>query len=230
MKRFWACFFLCLSAHLWALDSFQARYNLRIRGVNAGEMELKALLNNDTYQLNAHTRPSLAARMLGYGEIQESASGRIKQGILQPQQYQRVMQGDEDYTLRYVYHLTQKKIEVLRHEQSSDLHYEALIPLDILSLIMQCLLDEEHQRQALSYALLSDEKIRSYQVEALPMEKWQDSKGKMIPVHVYRQKSGHRVTQVYFAHHPLRLVQLRQMKNDDMIFVLKLLEHRPLSS
>ena len=71
--------------------------------------------------------------------------------------------------------------------------------------------------------------MRSYQVNQLPDETWQDNKnGRTLKIKVFLQTSGNRQTKIYFAEEPLRLVKLQQLKDGESRFSLKLLNYKPL--
>lgn len=226
MKRFLLVLGLILSFPSWALNGYRAIYELSIRGVHAGEMNFELILTPRTYRIDAVSTPSAMAKLLGYNLIKEFAQGEIKDHQLLPQKYKREMIDNPKFTLQYQYELSNKKIEALLNDKKETLTYENIIPLDILSLVIQSLLDEEQKRLPSQYALLNEEKIRHYQVQALPNEKWQNEKGETLDIRVYQQINGNRKTLIYFAHSPLRLVKLHQIKDDESRFVLKLLDYQ----
>ena len=228
LYRRWALLLLALPLGAEALPNFSAHYDLSIRGIHAGQMKMNAVLTPKSYMVDTKTEPSLPAKMLGYGPITEMAQGAISNQRLLPQQYWRQMEGNEKYQLRYHYDLKKKNVEAVVSGQPVLLHYQQQIPLDTLALIIQALLDEERQQPAASYTLLSEDKIRSYKVEKLKDERWQDDQNRSITVKVYRQTHANRRTMIYLAENPLRLVKLQQIKNDQSLFVLKLTHYKTL--
>lgn len=221
------CGFLALPA--WALSDYRATYDISVRGVNAGRATYEVRLSDHSYQVETQIKPSLAAKMLGFGKITEQAYGEIEAGHVLPKKYQRTMEGDSQYRLVYDYKLMNQEIEAQIGNTQTVLKYDEHVqPLDILALIVQSLLDEEHQRVAEQYSLINEDKIRTYSVAAMPNERWQTHSGEAVDVVAYKQTSGNRRTKIYFANHPLRLVKLVQYKDDEARFSLKLINYQIL--
>lgn len=225
---------ICLLAALFAmpamaLESYQATYKISVRGVSAGKVQHDAIFTDNTYRIDTIATPSLAAKMLGYGVINETAKGLLSNGQVQPQRYQRAMVGDAEFRLVYDYKPKMHEIDAQIGNNQTVLKYDAGIhPLDVLSLIAQSLLDDERNKTAAKYSLVNDDKIRTYTVEKLPDETWKGRDGKYFKIRVFRQVSGERQTKIYFADNPLRLVQLTQIKGDQTRFNLKLINYRRL--
>lgn len=218
-----------LSTAGMALENYRATYSISVRGVHAGEVMHEAIFTDLTYRVDTFASPSFAAKMLGFGRITELSQGLIKNGIVYPQKYQRSMEGDEEYRLFYDYQPDQHQVSAQIGNEQQVLDYdEGIRPLDILALIVQSSLDEEHQHIANDYTLLSENKIRTYSVEVRPNEVWQMPNGENVDIHVYDQINNNRQTRVYFAQNPVRLVKLTQYKDGDVRFNLKLIDYQPL--
>ncbi|UJF24390.1 DUF3108 domain-containing protein [Suttonella sp. R2A3] len=219
----------CLSSAGFALGNYSAMYDVSVRGVGAGQMRHDVILTDNTYRIDTVAKPSLAAKMLGFGVIRESVKGLLNNGKIQPQRYQRSMEGDAEYRLVYDFRPNRHEIAAQIGNEETILKYdEGSHPLDTLSLVIQSLLDDENNQLAAKYVLVSEDKVRSYSVEEMPHEKWEDPSGAVIDVRVFRQVSGNRQTQIYFADNPLRLVKLTQIKDDKPRFHLKLIDYRAL--
>lgn len=209
------------------VPNYRAVYEVEIRGVRAGEMTLDSITTEKTYRVDARTIPSTAAKMLGFGEIRERATGRVQSGKIVPEQYERVMAGNDEYLLNYQYDKKEKKVAVTKGKSALQLEsLDGEQPLDILALITQALLDESQSKTAKKYSLLSEDKLRTYQIRRLPDEVWQQKKGAQVDVRVYEQTNGERKTMVYLAQKPLRLAKLQQLRNNEVRFSLKLLDYQ----
>lgn len=229
MQRYLIILFSALMLNAaWALPSFRATYDVKIRGIHAGQMTMDAVLTSQSYNINGKTEPSLPAKMLGYGLVNEIANGGIQGNQLLPRKYERTMADNEKYHLNYNYNLKIKTIDATVGGKKMQIDYEGPAPLDTSALVIQALLDDEQGKKASSYTMISEDKVRSYKVEQLKDQQWQDEKGKTVPVRVYRQTNGNRRTMVYIADNPRRLVKLQQIKNDQNMFLLKLIKYRPL--
>ncbi|MBV7434330.1 DUF3108 domain-containing protein [Cardiobacteriaceae bacterium TAE3-ERU3] len=222
-----AVFFLLAVCRSYSLESYQATYQVSVRGVSAGVVRHDAIFTDLTYRVDTVATPSLAAKMLGFDVITESSKGLLDHGRVIPQRYQRSMEGDADFRLVYDYHPKVHEIEAQIGNSQQVLKYdEGIQPLDVLSLVVQTLIDDEQHKIAAKYTMISDDKIRTYTVEKLPNETWQTKSGGNINIRVFRQISGDRQTKIYFADNPLRLVQLTQIKGDQARFSLKLMDYR----
>lgn len=210
-----------------SLESYQATYEISVRGVSAGVVRHDAIFTDVTYRVDTVATPSIAAKMLGFDVIKESSKGLLDHGKVIPQHYQRSMDGDAEFRLVYDYRPKMHEIDAQIGNSQQVLKYdEGVQPLDVLSLIVQSLIDDEQHKTAAKYTMINDDKIRTYNVEKLPNERWKTSAGNVINIRVFRQLSGERQTKIYFADNPLRLVQLTQIKGDQARFSLKLMDYR----
>ncbi|MDO4642938.1 MAG: DUF3108 domain-containing protein [Cardiobacteriaceae bacterium] len=215
-----------------ALQSYIAEYDLTVRGVGAGRVRHEVFFTDKSYRIETTGTPSLAARMLGFGQIREKAEGKIVADKIMPVSYRREMQGKENQFLSYDYaDAVNGQIHAIVGSESKVLRVNPNEPaLDILALVAQSLLDVERGRiDVRNYTLISEDRVRSYQISTLPNETWKDiNNNKIIKVKVFLQTSGNRQTKIYFAEEPLRLVKLQQLKDGESHFTLKLLNYKVL--
>ena len=225
---------LALAASLGAqaLQSYIAEYDLSVRGVGAGRVRHEAVFTERSYRVTADGTPSLAAKMLGFGQIREKAEGKIAGDRVIPTYYRRDMQGNDNQHISYDYaNAVNGEIQAIVGAQNKTLRVNPNDPaLDILALVVQSLLDVERGHIGEhNYTLINEDRVRSYQVSQLPDETWQDNKnGRALKIKVFLQTSGNRQTKIYFAEEPLRLVKLQQLKDGESRFSLKLLNYKPL--
>lgn len=213
---------LCLGKAAVALESYHATYDLQIRGVNAGKVRHEAIFTGSTYRIDTFARPAAAAKLLGYGDIRETVTGIIRKGDARPGHYRRNMEGDASFQLEYSFVPEGHQINANIAGNARTLVYEGDLPLDILSMVVQTLLDVEKGKIRNHYNLLNDDHVRRYQVEAQADELWE---GK-IPAKVFRQVHGNRETRIYLGENPLRLLALTQAKDGKIRFSLKLADYR----
>ena len=131
-----------------ALQSYVAEYDLTIRGVGAGRVRHETFFNDLGYRVEATGNPSLAAKMLGYGQIREKAEGRIAGDRVMPTSYRREMDGKENQFVYYNYgDLANGKIQAVIGSQNKELRVNPNEPaLDMLALVVQSTLDVERGR------------------------------------------------------------------------------------
>lgn len=220
---------LAFSLSALALENYRAAYDLSVRGVDAGTVIHDAFFTDLTYRIDTTASPSVAARMLGIGKIRESVKGLLQGRQVQPQNYQRNMQGDNKYHLVYNFQPKAHQIQTDIGGEKKTLAYDAdLHPLDILSMVVQSLKDIEANRVPSEYTLVLEDKVQTYQVQKLPDQTWKSRKSGSYTVHVYRQSSGGKQTIVYFAENPLRLVRLEQLRDGKKRFSLTLTDYQTL--
>ncbi len=232
LRPFLALLALAASLGAQALQSYIAEYDLSVRGVGAGRVRHEAVFTERSYRVTADGTPSLAAKMLGFGQIREKAEGKIAGDRVIPTYYRRDMQGNDNQHISYDYaNAVNGEIQAIVGAQNKTLRVNPNDPaLDILALVVQSLLDVERGHIGEhNYTLINEDRVRSYQVNQLPDETWQDNKnGRTLKIKVFLQPSGNRQTKIYFAEEPLRLVKLQQLKDGESRFSLKLLNYKPL--
>ena len=232
LRPFLALLALAASLGAQALQSYIAEYDLSVRGVGAGRVRHEAIFTERSYRVTADGTPSLAAKMLGFGQIREKAEGKIAGDRVIPTYYRRDMQGNDNQHISYDYaNAVNGEIQAIVGAQNKTLRVNPNDPaLDILALVVQSLLDVERGHIGEhNYTLINEDRVRSYQVNQLPDETWQDNKnGRTLKIKVFLQTSGNRQTKIYFAEEPLRLVKLQQLKDGESRFSLKLLNYKPL--
>ena len=232
LRPFLALLALAASLGAQALQSYIAEYDLSVRGVGAGRVRHEAVFTERSYRVTADGTPSLAAKMLGFGQIREKAEGKIAGDRVIPTYYRRDMQGNDNQHISYDYaNAVNGEIQAIVGAQNKTLRVNPNEPaLDILALVVQSLLDVERGHIGEhNYTLINEDRVRSYQVNQLPDETWQDNKnGRTLKIKVFLQTSGNRQTKIYFAEEPLRLVKLQQLKDGESRFSLKLLNYKSL--
>ncbi len=212
-----------------ALHNYRATYHLSVRGIGAGQIVYEAFFSDSDYHIDTLATPSIAARLLGFDEIREISRGHLEDASVVPQYYQRVMRGKDKYHLVYDFRNRRHEIKAQIGNIAKVLTYDsALVPLDMLSMMVQSLLDIAAKHAMTRYTIVSEDDIRTYRVEPLAETKWTNKSGTVITLKGYRQSHGSRQTRIYFAEHPLRLVKLEQLKNRESRFALELRDYQIL--
>lgn len=213
----------------FALSNYRAVYDISVRGVPAGTVRHEAFFTNVTYRVDTVANPSVAARMLGFGEIRESVKGLLQGNTVQPQHYQRDIAGDQKYHLDYQFVPAKHQVSIEKADNRKTVSYHAeLHPLDTLSMVVQSLKDIENSRMPSEYTLVMEDSIQSYQVQKQPDQTWETREGHSFKVHVYRQINGNKQTVVYYADNPLRLVRLEQLRKGEKRFSMTLTDFKSL--
>lgn len=220
---------LCSSFFTLAASSYRAVYDVEVRGIGAGQIVHEVFFTEVTYRIDTLARPSLAAKMLGFGEARESVKGLLKGFTVQPQIYQRSMDGKPEYALIYRYEPQSHQVQLTAGKETKIHQYDAdLNPLDTLSMVVQSLIDIENARMPNEYTLVIEDDINSYHVQKQNNENWKDKNGNTITVQVYRQTNGNKQTQIYFAENPLRLIRLEQLRGGERRFSMTLTDYQTL--
>lgn len=232
MARFKSLIFIALaitSLPIFALDNYRATYDISVRGVGAGSVTHEAFFTDKTYRIDTLANPSIAAKMLGFGQIRETIKGLREGNMVQPQDYQRSMAGDSKYQLSYKFQPDQHQIQVVKAGESKTLSYDSTLhPLDMLSMATQAMIDIQNNKVPAEYTLVLEDKINTYQVQKLADQTWKGRDNKSFLVRVYRQSNGKKQTIIYFAENPLRLVRLEQKYKGDTRFSLNLTNYQAL--
>lgn len=210
-----------------SLPNYQAEYDISVRGVRAGTLVHQAFFTENSYRIETVTAPSLAAKMLGFGQTKEVAEGDILlDALIVPKRYQRVMQGNVAQRLVYEFDYEKNEIATQIGNEAKTLQYDlAQYPLDMLSFITQQLLDAKEDNFSRNYALLSADVVRNYQFQRKELQRWIDLDGKNIEIEMYSQFDGDRESRIYLARNPIRLVQLVQLRGSQAHFALKLVRY-----
>lgn len=221
---------LSASMSAWAVSSYRAVYDVQVRGIGAGQIVHEAFFTNVSYRIDTVAHPSLAAKMLGFGEARESVKGLLKGFSVQPQSYRRSMEGKPEYALYYLYEPDNLQVQISAQGKEAKAHaYDKdLNPLDSLSMVAQSLIDIENSRMPTEHTLVIEDEINSYHVQKLADENWKDAAGKPMKVQVYRQTNGNKQTQIYFAENPLRLIRLEQLRKGERRFSMTLTDYQTL--
>lgn len=213
-----------------APSNYRAVYSLEVRGISAGTVAHESFFTDITYRIDAVANPSAAASILGFGEAHETAKGLIQNNKVQPQLYQRSMNGKTDYSLHYRYEPKSRQVIVKKgNKPEKTFNYDSnQNPMDTLSMVVQSLIDIELGKKPSEYTLIMEDNMRSYHINRQQDEKWTDKSGKSFTVQVYKQSHGDRATTIYIAQNPLRLMRLVQTKKGEKRFSMTLTKYQKL--
>lgn len=230
IKYFFCIIFLCfLVSETQALENFEARYQIKVRGLSVGTMTQKILFSSGRYEVEAVGEPGALAKIVGYDQITENATGRIEHQLLQPERFDRRMKNQPAETVRIRYFSEQRMIKSYENEENQTLYYEAhQQPLDSSALVVQSMLDVEQKRKVDSVWLINRNKIREYAISHREQQTMTDEKGRQVSVHVFEQINKNRKNVIYIAEHPIRLLRFIQMKDGKNQFELTLMDYKAL--
>lgn len=211
---------------------FQARYDLYGIGLPLGEalMVLDYPAPN-RYAMRFDVHPNQLTALLTSNQVQEQASGEIRDGKVQPTQY--VQQADTGGKIRNV---------LLRFDQSAQ-RVEArnnaeqvVLPLspsvtDPLSLHLAVMWDLERGHLPEQYTLIDGTELRTYQIRNEGEEILKTALGSLPAVRISQaQPGGSRITTFWFAtelqYLPVRITRQKKGR-EDLRLEIRSVERQP---
>ncbi|MBK8507393.1 MAG: DUF3108 domain-containing protein [Candidatus Competibacter sp.] len=207
---------LALSEDL-PVKPFQARYEVYGSGFSIGEAVMSLNLAGDAYQMSTRVRPNGLAAMLVSGQIDEQASGEIREGAIRPIRYERrVETPKKKQTVQLRFDWSAKQIQASDNERRATLPLSSGV-MDPLSLNLQAMWDLQNGRAPTQYVLADETELKTYQIKNEGEETLDTSVGKLRAIRLSQAKPGKtRITTFWFApslHYlPVRVMQQKDNK------------------
>ncbi|HRE53713.1 MAG TPA: DUF3108 domain-containing protein [Candidatus Competibacter sp.] len=212
---------LALSEDL-PVKPFQARYEVYGSGFSIGEAVMSLNLAGDAYQMSTRVRPNGLAAMLVSGQIDEQASGEIREGAIRPIRYERrVETPKKKQTVQLRFDWSAKQIQASDNERRATLPLSSGV-MDPLSLNLQAMWDLQNGRAPTQYVLADETELKTYQIKNEGEETLDTSVGKLRAIRLSQAKPGKtRITTFWFAP-PLHYLPVRVMQQKDNKEVLRM--------
>jgi len=211
---------------------FQARYELYGLGLPLGE----ALMMLDYPEPNRYTmrfavHPNRLVALLASHQVQEQASGEIRDGAIQPRQYtQQADTGKETRNIQLRFNHLERYVEA--HSNAE----QATLPLspgatDPLSLNLVVMWDLQRSQLPEQYTLIDGIRLRTYQIRNEGEETLETTLGPLHTVRISQaQPSGSRITTFWFApdlqYLPVRITRQKKGR-EDLRLEIRSIERKP---
>ena len=170
---------------------YQARYEVYASGFSIGEGVISlATTGPGTYQMSSDVRPNGLVALLASGRIHEQVSGEIRDGAIQPSQYERLMDtGRKASTMQLRFDWPAGR--VLARNDSD----QATLPLspgvvDPLSLQLVVMGDLKRGRVPDRYSLVDKTQIKTYQIRNQGEETLNTPLGQLRTVRINQYTPG----------------------------------------
>ncbi|MDG4594866.1 MAG: DUF3108 domain-containing protein [Candidatus Contendobacter sp.] len=216
----WALGELATAADGLPVTPYQARYEVYASGFSVGEaVIILTAAGPGAYRMTSDVRPNGLVTLLAAGRIHEQASGEIREGAIQPRQYERVLdtgRKSDHVQLRFDWSAGQVQA---RHNAD-----QATLPLtpgvvDPLSLQLVVMADLRRGQTPSQYSLVDRNEIKTYQVRNQGREVLETPLGKLNTVLINQYTPGKtRMTTFWVApdlqYLPVRIVQEKKGKEE----------------
>ncbi|MBL8251149.1 MAG: DUF3108 domain-containing protein [Candidatus Competibacter sp.] len=213
---------LALSDEL-PVKPFRARYEVYGSGFAIGEAVMSlAAAGPNAYQMSTQVRPNGLAAMLVSGQIDERASGEIRDGAIRPLRYERrVETPKKKQTVQLRFDWAAGQLHASDNERRATLPLSPGV-LDPLSLNLQVMWDLQRGRLPPQYVLADETETKDYQIKNEGEETLETSVGTLRAARISQAKPGKtRITTFWFAP-DLRYLPVRVLQQKDNKEVLRM--------
>ena len=199
---------------------YQARYEVYASGFSVGEATITlATTGPGAYQMTSDVRPNGLVALLASGRIHEQVSGAIREGAVQPRQYERLLDtGRKSDHMQLQFDWPAGQVQA-RH--NADRVTLPLTPgvVDPLSLQLVVMADLQRGRTPSQYSLLDRNEIKTYQIRNQGRETLDTPLGKLNTILINQYTPGKtRMTTFWVApdlyYLPVRIMQEKKGKED----------------
>ena len=199
---------------------FQARYEVFGAGFAIGEAVMTLVdAGSGKYQMSSNVRPNGLATLLVSGQIDEKASGDIRDGTVRPARYERQMKTSrKSNAVQLRFDWASGQIQARNDDEQVTLPLSPGV-LDPLSLNLTVMWDLQSGRLPSQYTLADKTKLKTYQIQNQGEETLSTPLGKLRTVRVQQSTPGKtRMTTFWFApelHYlPVRVIQEKDGKEE----------------
>ena len=219
-----ACLFafspLATAADGLPVAPYQARYEVYTSGFSAGEATITlAAAGPGAYRMTSDVQPNGLVALLVSGRIREQVSGQIREGAIQPDQYERLLEtGKKSDHMQLWFDWPAGQV---RARNNAD---QATLPLapgvvDPLSLQLVVMRDLQRGQTPSQYSLVERTEIKTYQIRNQGRETLDTPLGKLNTILINQYTPGKtRMTTFWVApdlqYLPIRIMQEKKGKED----------------
>lgn len=199
---------------------FQARYELYGMGLPLGEAFMTLdYPEPNRYVMRFQVRPNRLVALLASNQVQEQASGEIRNAEVQPTQYaQQADTGGETRDIQLRFDRSAGRVEARNNAE------HAILPLspgvtDPLSLHLTVMWDLERDQLPKQYTLIDGTRMRAYQIRNEGEETLKTALGELHTMRISQaQSGGSRITTFWFAtdlqYLPVRITRQKKGRED----------------
>lgn len=200
------------------VSPFRARYEVYGSGLSIGEaVMILAATGPSQYQMSSEVRPNGLAALLISGRIDEKVNGEIRDGVVRPTRYDRLVETPrKKQTVQLRFDWSANQIQARDNQEQVNLPLSPGV-MDPLSLNLRVMWDLQRGHTLGQYALVDETELKTYQVKNEGGEDLNTSLGKLRTVRISQSKPGKtRITTFWFAtdlHYlPVRVAQEKDGK------------------
>ncbi len=199
---------------------YQARYEVYASGFSIGEATITlAAIGPGTYQMTSDVRPNGLVALLASGRIREQVSGAIREGAIQPGQYERLLDtGKKSDHMQLWFDWSAGQVQARHNEDQATLPLAPGV-VDPLSLQLVVMADLQRGQIPSQYSLVDRNEIKTYQIRNQGQETLDTPLGKVKTVLINQYTPGKtRMTTFWVApelqYLPVRIMQEKKGKED----------------
>ncbi|MCP5158383.1 MAG: DUF3108 domain-containing protein [Gammaproteobacteria bacterium] len=223
------------AADLAAPAPFQAHYDLYGIDLPLGEASMELHYPKPShYAMRFNVRPNRLVALLVANQVQEQASGEIRDGEVQPIQYEQ--QATTSGETRKVYLRFDRSAQRITAQSNGE---QAVLPLssgimDPLSLNLTVMWDLQRGQLPEQYTLIDRTELRRYQIRHEGEALLKTALGSLRTVRISQaQPGGTRLTTFWFAvdlqYLPVRITRQKKGREDLRLEIRSVEQHRPLN-
>ena len=199
---------------------YQARYEVYASGFSIGEATITlAATGPGAYQMTSDVRPNGLVALLASGRIHEQVSGEIREGAIQPGQYERLLEtGKKSDHMQLKFDWSAGQVQARNNADQATLPLAPGV-VDPLSLQLVVMKDLQRGQTPSQYSLVDRTEIKSYQIRNQGRETLDTPLGKLNTVLINQYTPGKtRMTTFWVApdlqYLPVRIMQEKDGKED----------------
>ena len=211
---------------------FQARYEVYGSGFSLGEaVMILAPSGSAGYRMSTEVRPNGLAALLASGQLDESASGQIREGQVWPDQYERRTETRRrTQTVRLSFDWPAGQVQARSDQDQAQLRLAPGV-LDPLSLNLRVMWDLQRGRLPDRYTLVDETELKTFRIRNEGEETLNTPLGVLRTMRVSHSKPGKtRITTFWFApelHYlPVRVAQEKKGK-EELRMEIRSVERQP---
>jgi len=192
------------------LTPYQARYEVYASGFSVGEAIITLRMPApDSYQMTSAVRPNGLVAALASGEVQEQASGTLRDGAIQPHDYERhLAAGKKSEQMQLQFDWTARQVQVRYNTERATLPLTSGV-VDPLSLQLVVRDDLQRARLPSEYRLVDKTAIKSYQIRNQGQETLATPLGTLTTTRIQQFEPGKTRMTTFWVAPTLRYLPVR---------------------
>lgn len=182
------------------IQPFEVRYTIYGKGLPIGEaVMILSDEGNGGYRMQFDVRPTGAVSLFSSQRVRERVNGKIQNGIIQPANYEQLRKGKKKRTVQLTFDWQKGTVSGKKNDRSVSLMLAPRV-VDPLSMYLLVITDLQKGKNVNEYTLVSDDKLKTYQVRREGTETVETPFGNLQTLRVSRQRaSSDNTTILWFA-------------------------------